>query len=516
MARAGRSFDYLRGKCRRAPAGASVRRHGRRRQDRAPLGTLLRDWRQRRRLSQLDLALEAGRLRPPPVLPGDRPLRPSREMVLHLAEELDVPLRDRNRLLLAAGYAPAYGERPLDAPEMEPVRDALALVLDGHDPYPAAVVDRQWELVAGNRGLGLLVAGVAPELLEPPVNVMRLSLHPDGVAPRIAQPGRVAGAPARAPRPAGRADRRSGARRRCGRRSSAYPAPEPEPGHAADDLVVPLRLRTDDTASWRSSAPSRRSARRSTSRSPSWPSSRSSPPTRAPPRRCARRFQTGADQLAATRRAVSRRARARASPRRRASTDGPPQPPAVARALPPSPSFTHWRSFAANSRSSAGVSQRQRITSTSPLPARRAQSPLPAPTTARSGPRPSPRRRPRSRRRPPRPAARASASSPHVPASRRSQPAPAAACTSQPHRLRRVDVDVGVRVHDLLGRGRRARAVGDVDQRPATARAAHAAPPTNRLAALVGEDQLRLQERRQRPGVREGAPEHPAERLLRP
>jgi hypothetical protein len=107
-------------------------------------------------------------------------------MVLLLAERLDVPLRDRNQLLLAAGYAPVYGQRGLDEPEMGPVRDALDAVLRGHEPYPAIVVDRHWGMVAANAALGLLVEGVAPELLEPPVNVLRASLHPDGVAPRIA------------------------------------------------------------------------------------------------------------------------------------------------------------------------------------------------------------------------------------------------------------------------------------------------------------------------------------------
>ncbi len=112
--------------------------------------------------------------------------RPSAEMVLHLAEHLDVPLRDRNQLLLAAGYAPVYGQRGLDEPEMGPVRGALEAVLRGHEPYPAVVVDRHWGMVAGNRAIALLTDGVAPELLEPPVNVLRLSLHPDGIAPRIA------------------------------------------------------------------------------------------------------------------------------------------------------------------------------------------------------------------------------------------------------------------------------------------------------------------------------------------
>jgi transcriptional regulator with XRE-family HTH domain len=216
-------------------------------QDRAPLGTLLREWRQRRRLSQLDLALEAGvSARHLSFLETGRS-KPSRDMVLHLAEELDVPLRDRNRLLLAAGFAPAYGERPFDAPEMQPVRDAVGLVLAGHDPYPAAVVDREWELLAGNRGLQLLVglATPAPELLEPPVNVIRLSLHPDGVAPRIANLAewrqhlleRLQRQVALTADPAVAA---------LLREAEGYPAPPPEPGHVANDLVVPLKLRTEE------------------------------------------------------------------------------------------------------------------------------------------------------------------------------------------------------------------------------------------------------------------------------
>lgn len=102
-------------------------------------------------------------------------------MVLLLAGELEVPLRERNELLLAAGYAPLYGEHDLEDPAMAPVRDALNLILTSHDPHPALVVDRHWELVAANRGLGLLIEGVAPELLEPPVNALRLALHPDGM-----------------------------------------------------------------------------------------------------------------------------------------------------------------------------------------------------------------------------------------------------------------------------------------------------------------------------------------------
>ena len=151
----------------------------------APVGELLRDWRQRRRLSQLDLSIradissrhlsfvETGRSRPTP------------EMILRLAEHLDVPLRERNNLLLAGGYAPTYRQQPLDAPALAAVRSALRQVLDAHDPYPAAVVNRWWELLDANAGIAPLIAGCADRLLEPPVNVLRLSLHPDGMAPRI-------------------------------------------------------------------------------------------------------------------------------------------------------------------------------------------------------------------------------------------------------------------------------------------------------------------------------------------
>ncbi len=152
----------------------------------ARAGAVLREWRRRRRLSQLDLALEAGVSARHLSFVETGRSRPSAEMVLHLAEHLDVPLRDRNQLLLAAGYAPVYGQRGLDEPEMGPVRGALEAVLRGHEPYPAVVVDRHWGMVAGNSAVALLTDGVAPELLEPPVNVLRVSLHPDGVAPRIA------------------------------------------------------------------------------------------------------------------------------------------------------------------------------------------------------------------------------------------------------------------------------------------------------------------------------------------
>ena len=149
------------------------------------IGDLLRAWRERRRLSQLALALDAEvSTRHLSFLETGR-AKPSREMVLRLAERLDVPLRERNSLLLAAGFAPAYPERALDDPEMESVQAVVARVLTAHEPYPALAVDRFWTLVAANRAVAPLLDSVAAELLRPPVNVLRLSLHPQGLAPRI-------------------------------------------------------------------------------------------------------------------------------------------------------------------------------------------------------------------------------------------------------------------------------------------------------------------------------------------
>jgi transcriptional regulator with XRE-family HTH domain len=147
---------------------------------------LLKDWRRRRRLSQLELAVEAEVSTRHLSFVETGRSKPSRELLLHLAEHLDVPLRDRNGLLLAAGYAPDYRETPLDDATMAPVRDALDKVLAGHEPFPAVIVDRRWTLVSANApALAILADGVAPHLLEPPVNTMRVSLHPDGLAPRI-------------------------------------------------------------------------------------------------------------------------------------------------------------------------------------------------------------------------------------------------------------------------------------------------------------------------------------------
>lgn len=150
-----------------------------------PVGQLLRTWRQRRRLSQLDLALDAE------ISPRHLSFvetgrsTPSRETLLRLARRLAVPLREQNVLLLAAGYAPVFSERSLEAPEMEAARRAVDLVLKGHEPAPALAIDRHWTLVATNRVIPPLLAAVDPALLEPPVNVIRLSLHPRGLAPQI-------------------------------------------------------------------------------------------------------------------------------------------------------------------------------------------------------------------------------------------------------------------------------------------------------------------------------------------
>ena len=150
------------------------------------VGSLLRDWRKRRHLSQLDLACDADiSTRHLSFLETGRSL-PSREMLLHLAEQLEIPLRERNALLLAAGFAPVFRERPLSDPALQAARKVIELVLAGHEPFPALAVDRHWSLIASNRTVPLLMADVEPSLLKPPVNVLRLTLHPKGLAPRIA------------------------------------------------------------------------------------------------------------------------------------------------------------------------------------------------------------------------------------------------------------------------------------------------------------------------------------------
>jgi transcriptional regulator with XRE-family HTH domain len=212
-----------------------------------PFGELLRDWRRHRRMSQLELAL-AAEISPRHLsFVETNRSKPSREMVLHLSEQLEVPLRDRNQLLLAAGYAPVFSETSLDDASMAEIRAALRSVLGGHEPYPALIVDRHWNLIDANASASLLMAGASESLLAPPCNVLRLSLHPLGVAPRIANLG----------------EWRSHVLERVRRDAvalgdpvlaqlheelRAYPCDEPPaPLGPAADIVVPLRVRHDGT-----------------------------------------------------------------------------------------------------------------------------------------------------------------------------------------------------------------------------------------------------------------------------
>lgn len=149
-------------------------------------GEQLRDWRRRRRMSQLDLAVEAELSTRHLSFVETGRAKPSREMVQRLSEALELPLRSRNALLIAAGFAPSYPERSFDDAASAATREAVQRILDCHMPFPALAVDRRWHLVASNAAVVGLMAGAAPELLAPPINVLRLSLHPHGIAPRIA------------------------------------------------------------------------------------------------------------------------------------------------------------------------------------------------------------------------------------------------------------------------------------------------------------------------------------------
>jgi transcriptional regulator with XRE-family HTH domain len=150
-----------------------------------PIGRLLRDWRQRRHLSQLALATSSSISQRHISFVESGRAMPSRELVLALARALEIPFRERNELLLAAGFAPIYRERPLDAPALQPARLAIELVLRAHEPFPALAIDRHWQLIMANAALAPLLARVHPDLLRPPVNVLRISLHPAGLAPQI-------------------------------------------------------------------------------------------------------------------------------------------------------------------------------------------------------------------------------------------------------------------------------------------------------------------------------------------
>lgn len=146
---------------------------------------MLRDWRRSRRMSQLDLAIETGVSARHLSFVETGRSRPSTDLILRLSEQLDIPLAERNTMLLAGGYAPAYPSHELSDPELAPIRGAVRQILDGHGPNPAVLIDRHWHLVEANPAVALFTAGAEPHLLAQPVNVLRLSLHPGGMAPRI-------------------------------------------------------------------------------------------------------------------------------------------------------------------------------------------------------------------------------------------------------------------------------------------------------------------------------------------
>jgi transcriptional regulator with XRE-family HTH domain len=211
------------------------------------VGPLLRGWRRRRNLSQMEVALTAAvSTRHLSFIETGR-ARPSREMVLHLAERLDVPLGERNALLLAAGYAPEYRERDMGDAEMAAVRDALGRFLAAHEPYPALVADRRCDIVMTNGALGVLLEGVAPSLLQPPANAMRIALHPDGMAPRIANLQEWSGHLLHVLRRRAEAE---GDPELAALHDELAGLPGVDPGQAAPGggagVVVPLRLRAAD------------------------------------------------------------------------------------------------------------------------------------------------------------------------------------------------------------------------------------------------------------------------------
>jgi transcriptional regulator with XRE-family HTH domain len=211
----------------------------------ASVGQLLRSWRERRMLTQLELALRADVSARHLSFVETGRSRPTSEMILRIAQYLDVPLRERNVLLLSGGYAPAFPAHQLADPPMRHVHEAIEHVLRAHEPYPAVVIDGQWDLVAANESVPVLTEGAAAALLEPPVNVLRLSLHPDGMAPRIVN----------------LAEWRAHLLDRLNRDIESTAAPAlielrdelatyPGPDHADADtraILVPLRLRVHDT-----------------------------------------------------------------------------------------------------------------------------------------------------------------------------------------------------------------------------------------------------------------------------
>ncbi|MFB7251970.1 helix-turn-helix domain-containing protein [Microbacterium sp. NPDC056234] len=205
------------------------------------VGHLLRGWRERRRMTQLQLAVDAAISTRHLSFVETGRSRPTPEMIDRLADTLEVPLRERNALFLSAGYAPHYAQHDLQAPELRAVADAFRTLLDAHMPHPALVLDRWWDVVDRNAATDVLLDGCAPELLEPPVNAIRISLHPDGLAPRIRNLSQW------------RAFLLTQVRHRLERTADprlqelldeveSYPS-EPRTDAATSDVIVPLRLR---------------------------------------------------------------------------------------------------------------------------------------------------------------------------------------------------------------------------------------------------------------------------------
>ena len=225
----------------RMNTASAIPAHG----DTRPFGEHLRSWRQHRRLSQFELAAQA-EISPRHLsfVETGRSV-PSRELVLRLGRCLDVPLRERNVLLVAAGYAPMYRERPLDHPDLAQARRAVDMILESHEPYPALAIDRHWNLIAANRMVPHLLASADPALLQPPVNVLRVSLHPEGIAPNIVNLGEWRGhLLARLKRQA--LSTASAGLRELHAELLAYPCDQPVPDveiPGPSDIVLPLRLR---------------------------------------------------------------------------------------------------------------------------------------------------------------------------------------------------------------------------------------------------------------------------------
>lgn len=237
--------------CRRLPRRSSSRRLRRAYRDgvrttqttNPPVGTLIRRWREHRRLTQLALSVQAQVSARHLSFVETGRSRPTSEMILHLSEQLDVPLRERNTLLLAGGYAPAYPQHALTAPPMSAISAAINAVLAAHQFMPAVVVDRHWELIAANDAVGVLTADAATHLLEPPVNVLRLSLHPDGMAPRIANLEQWrAHLLARLQRQIAATD--DDQLCQLHEELCAYPGGEATAEHGTGAIIVPLRYRT--------------------------------------------------------------------------------------------------------------------------------------------------------------------------------------------------------------------------------------------------------------------------------